>query len=810
MFISEIVSALRPIRGSHRASTVFTLAAVLMLLTAPVPQLFAQGAVLEEVTVTARRYKESLQDTPVSVNAMSDEYLEAQGIGKVHDIIQFSPGTTYIRFNKVQDEYSMRGNSSQTEGTSGDSSVQSVIDNVVISKDFMKNPAFFDVERVEILRGPQGTSFGRNASAGLVHIITKRPTQEFEAGLTLGAGDFQAYNVDAYVSGGLMNNLAGRLAVHFDTNDGTTESRSTGNGLDGQQNTSVRGSLLFNPVSNLQVYFKAEFNRDDDDAPVRRSQDCTKPQVVFAPPGPPNFHPTFAGGGVVPETSFPDFTDPCDVHKTEISSGQDFFLTRNILNLTSEVVWNVTDSISATWITGYLDGDSSYLLDAQGTPSNVLFQRTINDAHSFTQEVRVDNHAGGGYRLNWLGGIGVKWLLGFYYLNDDHDRNDENRFYVQPGGPNGRNAGNPLTLDTKISSGDTESFGGFGELSLDFTDKISGTVGLRWSGDEKDYQLAHTAIGWAPKVTGFVFVPNAGAICDFPSGPPAPSSGSGGCPFSGFATPVKTNANWDNISVKGSLQYAVTDDVMLYALYSEGYKTGGFQPEAASAADALIPFNEETSTNYEFGMKSEFFDRLRLNITGFFTDYDDIQITQFLSVPGGFRAFIANAGGVEVHGVEAEAVWQVTDVLRLSGSYANLHSRFVNTLLTTDDTGTLTDFSGTRPDNAVDWTGTLVGELNFPLSDGSTLTFRGDWRGRSASFDDVGELPDRKRPAASVFGARVTWRSSNEKWSAALWGKNLNQEEQILNIGPPQPDTLQHPVAFAPPRTFGGTVSYTF
>lgn len=816
--------------GSLSGSIIFSMASVVTLGLSPVQQVSAQGSVLEEVTVTARKYEESLQDVPVSVNAMSAEFLESQGIGKVSDVIEFSPGTTFIRFNKLQDEYSMRGSSSQTEGSSGDSSVQSVIDNVVVSKDFMKNPAFFDIERVEILRGPQGTTFGRNASAGLVHIITKRPTQEFEAGVTLGAGSHESFNVDGYFSGSITENLAGRLAFNFDTYDGYTESTSTGKGLDGQENTSVRGSLLFTPSDSLQIYLKAEYGEDDDEAPVRRALDCSLPQTLFVPPGPPVFHPTFGGGTAppgsplgaggpagpnsAPITSFADYTDSCDVWKTEISSGSDFFLKRDILNLTAEVVWSMNDNLTLTWVTGYLDGDSDYLLEAQGTPSSILFQNTTNDAESFTQEFRLDNHAGAG-RLRWLAGI--------YYLNDEHDRFDENRFYdtvISTPGPVGRSANNPLTLDTKISTSETEAFGLFGELDYDITDNLTGTFGIRWSTDEKDYAVAHTAIGWAPKATGFV--EDTFGTCVFP-GPPGFVNtgctttigfGTADSPAGNPQTPVTATEDWDNISIKASLQYAMTDEHMAYILYSEGYKTGGFQPEPFNAADAAVPFNEETSRNYELGFKGDFLGRFRLNASIFYTKYSDLQITQFLQVPGGFRALIANAGGAETFGLELEYIWQVTDNFRLSGSYADLDTEFVNTILfQADDVNggnVLTDLSGTRPDNTIDWTGTAVAEYTVPFATGSALTLRVDWRGRSDSFDDVGEQADRLRPAADVFGARLTWTAANEKWSASVWGKNLFEEEQILNIGPAQPDTVRHPIAFGAPRTLGGTISYSY
>ncbi|MBL4826642.1 MAG: TonB-dependent receptor plug domain-containing protein, partial [Spongiibacteraceae bacterium] len=242
------------------------------------PSTFAQESArstLEEVMVSSRRYEENQQDTPVAVTAMTNKYLEEQGIGTVSEVILNSPGASFTQFNKMQAEYGMRGVSSQTEGASGDSSVTTIIDNIAISKDFMKNPAFFDMSRVEVLRGPQGTSFGRNASSGLIHLISARPEEEFNGGVTVDVGSHGLINTDAYITGSLSDTVTGRIAVNVDSRDGYTEDTRSGKDLGGEENRAVRGSLLFTPSDSLQIYLKAEYSEDNDDSPaVRKSRDC--------------------------------------------------------------------------------------------------------------------------------------------------------------------------------------------------------------------------------------------------------------------------------------------------------------------------------------------------------------------------------------------------------------------------------------------------------------------------------------------------------------------------------------------------------
>ena len=430
-------------------------------------------SVLEEVIVTSRRVTESLQDVPVAVTSMDGEFLETQGIQNVDDAILYTPGGAFTAFNKMQQEYSLRGISSQSEGASGDSSVATVIDNVAISKEFMKNPAFFDMSRIEILRGPQGTTFGRNASSGLVHLLTARPVDEFQARIKVDVGNYDLANFEGYVTGPLSDNLSGRLAINYDSRDGYTDDTRTGKSLGEEQNSAIRGSLLWNPTDNLQIFLKAEYSDDSDKrTAVRRGKDCTIPyqlanadSIVGAPQ--PNWE------------KFPAFTDSCDVWETQVSTPTYLGspkLDRDITNLTAEVVWDVTDNISATTVVGYISGESDYLIDTHGGPNNSMFQSTQNDADQFSIEIRLDNHASA-EALRWLGGV--------YYLQDDHEREDQNIWYVEQaalyGGPGNIDGYRPETRDYKLTKNETDALGLFGTIDYDFSDRLSASIGGRSS-----------------------------------------------------------------------------------------------------------------------------------------------------------------------------------------------------------------------------------------------------------------------------------------------------------------------------------------
>ncbi|HET6564172.1 MAG TPA: TonB-dependent receptor plug domain-containing protein, partial [Xanthomonadales bacterium] len=286
-----------------------------------------QGA-LEEIIVTATRRAENLQEIAIAVNVMDSDYLQALHMDQVKDVIDKSPGTSFTLLNKMQNAYSMRGLSSQTEGAAGDPSILTVTDEVVIAKDYLKGSEFFDLERVEVLRGPQGTSFGRNATAGLIQLISKRPTREYESYVRGGIGNYGLMEADAFINGGIGEGSAGRLALHYSHHDGYTRDVLRHVDLGSEENISIRGSLLFNPSDDLEVYLKAEYSEDNDGAPVRQGGDCTVIQEEFT-----NFMEPCDEW----ETAGSAYAGSDDLTGTVYNPGEPTFLDREILNITGHV-----------------------------------------------------------------------------------------------------------------------------------------------------------------------------------------------------------------------------------------------------------------------------------------------------------------------------------------------------------------------------------------------------------------------------------------------------------------------------------------
>ena len=777
-----------------RSAFLFLLGSTALLVAMPASVFAAEEETgLEEITVTARRHAENLQDVPVAVNVMDEAYLDAQAIDQLKDVIDKSPGTGFTLLNKMQNAYSMRGLNSQTEGAAGDPSILTVVDDVVIVKDYLKSAEFFDLDRVEVLRGPQGTSFGRNATAGIVHLISKRPTQDFEAFVRGGYGNYNHVEADAYINGGFSETAAGRLAVHLNKHDGYTRDVLRHVDLGDEENISVRGSLLFNPSEQVQIYLKAEYSKDDDGAIVRRSIDCTREQEEYRHWINPCNKWKTAGSA---------YAGSDDLTGTVYNPGEKLYVKREVAILSAEVVWNFGNDLTLTSITGYIDGKGDYNMDAAGTPTDLQFSIARNDSEQFTQELRLDN---------LIADNPLHWLAGVFYLDDSHDQVNGRRWFQEdlsvfgPGPPF-----SPTTVQA-VATNDTESFGLFGELSFDLTERLNATIGARYTKDKKDFVISHNGTGFDGPVSNF--------ILDVPSNWPDPNDPSTSCaaqaasPQSrcsiGFSN-ARANDSWDHVSYRASLAYTVSDDVMVYGTVSEAYKTGGYNHEPQTAEDAVVPYDEETALNFELGMKSEFSDRFRLNVAGFFVKYDDQQVNTFRTTPSGYvTQVIDNAAKSEVLGVEVDYTWQVTDYFRLSGTFAALDAELKDTILRVGPgPAGYADLSGNRPNNVPKWTGTLVAEVEIPLAGGSRISLRGDWRGRSEIYNDLQNIKAFERPDTDIFGARIAWYSADDRWEVALWGRNLTEEADVLNIGPAPPFLTDNPAQFGPPRTYGATVSY--
>ena len=739
----------------------------------------SSSAVLDEIVVTARRTSESINDAPLAIGVLGSDFLAKQKIESVEEVLQQTPGATFLVFSKAQPEKSLRGFVAPSTGNaSAEQSIVTVVDGFSLTKDAFKSPPVFDLERVEVLRGPQGTSFGRNASLGLIHLVTAKPTFDNQAGFAFTAGSDERFELDGYLSGPLSENLAFRLAANYDTEDGQTEDTITGEGLDGEKNWAVRLSALWEPSDRFRALLKAEYSEDNDEADARRSADNSIPTTNA---------PTF-----IP------FTDSDDSFETQQSNDREFFFEREIWTLTGELSFDLTDDITITSITGFQDGQGEGLADVLGTPNNIVFQNVVNDGSIFSEEIRIDNLASDDR---------FRWLAGFYFLTDEEERFQQNQFFQDnliTGAPTNLGPGPqvPSTI-TDIAENDTDSISFFGELLYDVTDQLEVVVGGRWTRDEKDATLSAIGDGFIPFLGGL-----AGCA---PANVPGPPITAGECGF----TDVEVSEDFTDFTGKVSVNYKINDDHSVYALWAQGFKSGGFQNAARSALGAAEPFDSETVNNFELGWKGQIGSQARFSLTGFRQRAEGVQTVTLVDAGGGgFTSVTSNVGAVRALGIEGDLTYLVSDNFRFGGTFAAIDAELEDTIIQTGaNPDVFVDLSGERPEVAPRWTGTAYAEYDFNLANGSILSVRGDFTGRDSIFDgnEDRDTTLRIRPTTTNFGGRIAYDFGEDlQYRIMGWTKNINEDEDINNIGPAQPNTTSPPVGFALKRQWGVTVSANF
>lgn len=746
----------------------------------------AQDRMLEEVIVTTQRRAESLQTVPLAVSAFSGEELRAQGIFDIKGITERTPGFTMGEFNPGQTQLYIRGIGSNEDGAGGDQSVVVFIDEVYIGRAAGMDVDLFDLERVEVLRGPQGTLFGRNVVGGAVSLVTKKPDEETEIALEGTIGNYDAINLRGLASGQIAENVFGKVSFSSRRRDGYLDNQ-IGNFLDffptsseallADDNVrkinrdSLRGALRFTPRDDLEINLTANISTLDEDGAVRHYIEGPAPGVFAAHNA---LIPNYVG----------------DVHAVLTDTVGRF--ENDIWGVTARVDWDINDSITFTSLTAFRDVDALNIEGGLGTENltNLLLSTGQipfgadgnNDyrdqSETFTQEFRFTSTGEG--RLQWVGGL--------YFLSEDTDRTETATIGIKiPIGGGmfldlpGFNANNNIASD--MQNAKTDSWAIFGQATYDFTDQLSLTLGGRYSNDEKEISR--------------VGIPNGVSIQQ------------------GYN--LQDEEDWGEFTGKVSLNYQATDDVFIYGTWSEGYKSGGYQGLASGPAQAGTPFDPEFAELWELGVKMEF-DRVRLNAAGFFTDYTDLQILQLLvpegSPPGTPGVLITqNAADAEITGVEMEVTFAATDNLMLQGTFAYLDTEFVDFSAPSGfrppDGGAGAGGSriGNALRNAPEFAYSLMARYTQDLDSGGQISYQADFQHKDRVFQDPDVLDFASVPAYDLVNARITWVNADDTLEVAGWATNLFNEDYFIHNFP----ALGNGLATAgPPAMYGMTVTWRY
>jgi iron complex outermembrane receptor protein len=734
------------------------------------------GTVLEEVIVTAERREESLLEAPVAVTALSGDFLDERRLTSVEDLTEYTPSLQVFAEQVNTELYMIRGIGRANEDLSTDSGVAVYIDGVYVSQQGAANAAMFDVERVEILRGPQGTLYGKNAIGGVINLISKLPGDRLDASATAEFGERNLRSFEGAAGGPLSETVSGRIAAMSREKDGAYKSLVTGERGNNIDTRAVRGSLLFEPSDALTITAIADYSDSDQDGVLK--------SVIVDEPG--------------AEYIFKDFlvVDAFPTQEPSIrTSRSDTFGEQGVeqWGASLKIDYAVAGGTFMS-LTGYRAEESYNNEDIDRTAQRSLEQGGRQDTDSFSQELRFVSSDDGTVSLSGR----LHWAAGLYWFHEEGKR--DHRLYLNarvpgtsPGDPDDPDNGliGPGSPDAQNSTAiflqdiTTDSYAAYGQATYDFTDRFSATLGMRYTREEKDFSV------------------NARSEAGIPGGDPYTLFQSEG-PFSAAA-----KQDWDAFTPKAVLEYRFAEDVNTYLSYSYGFKSGGFNGQPDTPA-GLAPFDPEKAQNLELGLKTTFFDRrLQLSTAVFQTDFKDLQVA---GTNAAGLIITGNAADSRIRGFELEVAARPVASLGLRAAVSLLNAEFRNYFkeefdptITDGPPFVIVDKEGDRLDDTPEYMVSLGGDYTWQLGDYGSVVLGADYISKG---DTVTNENTKHANSYEVANARLDWNSPTGRWSIGAWVDNLT-DEVYYRGGGPVPDLnkfITRVGLVSDPRTVGVTL----
>lgn len=823
-------------------------AATAVAMAMPMTVLAQDDTAVDEtvVVVTAQKRIQRLQDVPISVTSLSAKTLQEAGVRDIKDMQILTPGLTVTSTqNETLTTARIRGVGTVGDNPGLESSVGVVIDGVYRPRNGVGFEDLGEMERIEVLKGPQGTLFGKNTSAGVINVISKKPQFTFGADGEATVGNFGLAGIAASVTGPMTDEVAFRLYVAKRERDGYTNVNTAvgPRTLDADQDQNfgtIRGQLLFVPNENIDIRLIADYTRRDEHC-------CVSVQTRTGPTG--DILNALTGGNGVAAT--PDIEDRLAYANRD---------TRQVVHdkgVSAEANIKLPGFFNSTLttVTGIRDWEATNGQDIDYTGADILYRKDNGDFNArfqtFSQEVRL---AGATESLDWL--------VGGFYVKEELDRTDSYVYgaHYQPylslllsqsllpaATPNSVRAqtvsmltavnGNPANAAGAYTPGggardlytqDVESFALFTNNSWRVTEQLELTLGLRYTNETKKMTALYTntannsACGAAQVAYGttafqirnsltpsnalWAGLIQADTLAPVPAGAPTRVQSVLGnmCPF--WANPAFSNRRVADENSDGDLSgtlkgaWRFSDDLMVYASYARGYKAGGFNLDRAQTGltpNADLWFPPETVNSYELGLKTSLFDKaLTFNVTAFNQQYENFQLNTFL----GTAFVVESIPEVSSQGFDADFAWRTpVPGLTIAGglTYSDtVYGDFIATdLVNPANFPGLSLLPGSQMSFAPKWSGSTA--ISWTGNFGDMRTFANLTAKYSSEYNTGSDLiPFKEQPAFTLVNGRIGIGPQDRAWTLELWGQNLTDEtyRQVVINGPLQGQGFQSTV----------------
>jgi iron complex outermembrane recepter protein len=750
---------------------------VFVLVTVPLPPAAAQE--IEEITVTAARRVQTLQSLPTSATVFSSEALEALRVLEPRDLAEQTPGllTKFGPNGLATVGFYMRGVGINDFTGTVDPSVAVYVDEVFQPTPDMLNFAVFDVERVEVLRGPQGTLYGRNSTGGAINFITARPTEDFDAYLRTEYGSYETGAIEGAISGPISDTLLGRISLRgqlSSSGSGYSFNRFTNNELGRNDQTAIRTQLQWIPSDAFNARFMYTYGEHDSEQALLQhvgTRDPANPLAICEPV----LNGRRDEGACVDLLGYFDPDD--DPYDGDANLDPELEFDSNDFTLTLE--WNLPN-FTVTSITGYNDFSKEQSQDIDASPFVAADNFTFSNVDNISQEIRLTSDES----------VRMPWIFGFNYANTEVEWFQTIDLTAIAGIPTSNGADQ-----------ETESWAFFGHLTVPISEKLEFIGGLRFTDEERDW-------------TGATFVGTFTSLDEaFASGAPTLSilPIPAGAPGAGGPLDFPNSKSEENVDFQAVLKYTPTDSAMYYLRISEAFRSGGFSSAVIFSQEALEPYEPEDLLAYEAGFKLSFADnRARLDASAFYYDFKGFQATFVRADEASAR--LQNAGDVETFGLEASLDWLPTERLDINLGLSLLDTEIAKTsvVLAPLDGGPETTIQGNEIPNAPGYS--INGRVRYHMPVGSNYTARlqTDFNVVDEHFVEPNNRQYLKEDGYSVVNARIAMGPNDGPWQAAAWVRNIGDtvyrsaaQDLALSLGFSE-------IVLGMPRTWGLEFEYQF
>jgi outer membrane receptor protein involved in Fe transport len=816
-----------------------------------------EATTLAALTVTAQKREEALQDVPIAITALPEQLLQDTGVRDIKDMQVLVPGLTVTSTqSEAQTTARIRGIGTVGDNAGLESSVGILVDGVYRPRNGVGFGDLGEIERIEVLKGPQGTVFGKNTSAGVINVITKRPHYETEVQGELTVGNYNAVGVAGSLNTPLGENAAFRVYGAKRKRDGFTDVR-TGAGPrteaeDGDQNFhTLRGQLLFEPTDTLDINLTADFTSREENCCVGLTTVRGATAAII--------------DGLSPDEGVVPVADPfARVAYSNRSTEQDI----KDKGVAAEVNWITPwfDGATLTSITAWRDWGSINGLDFDFSSADLLYRDAEEDEsftgfETFSQEFRLTGSTDS-----------VDWMFGAFYSDEDLDRNETYRIgngyepylsvallsMINPA--LGRSPTAPLFLSQATGLPFGTVFAGFGADDVyrqnaksaalftnntwHATDALDLTLGLRYTREDKELDSSYSNPNGSPGCSSMLAPGGQARVAQalLARGVPAAALPQVIPQVIGFsclpwANPLHngrvTHQESEEKEWSGTLKaaYRFNEHVMGYVSGARGYKAGGFNLDRvqsntglSSGTSGIVPVNDtsfpgEFVDSYELGAKTTWADgNLLANATLFHQTYEDFQLNSFL----GTSFVVRSIPEVVSKGIDTELLWQATKGLMVQGGVTYADTRYGDDIPGGDfvaPTGALYKLPGSRVSFAPYWS--AAGSATYEMDVGNSLVARFNLGAKYMSDYNTGSDKDVEKiqDAYTVWNARAGFGARNNRWMVEFWGMNLTDEEYVQvgfdaplqNVSPVPNNPFNSFNAFlGAPRTYGMTLRITY